>query len=414
MHASGRALGPRADASVKRRTEDEPGDAVWRGEAVSFAIDGGLRWAVGLAAPEAAFLAGADAATARAAGWGVLMLLGAGVAGLVLAAGVARPLLRLAEVTRGVGRFELAEAAERPSWCREVNVMSRAVGDTKRSLRSFARFVPGEVVRRVVADGGRAEPGGEQRELTVFFCDVAGFTTLSETLAPDALVRVMGVYLDAVVQDLLRTGGTVDKFIGDAVLGFWNAPRPVPDHALCGVRAALAVRDAVAGLVARGRAADAGDAEAAALRHLGSRIGVAGGRATVGNVGTAARLNYTALGPPVTRAETLEGRSKTEGTTLLVDGPTRRACGDAVVFRAVDAPGGRRSGRRTATPWTPTRPFSPTRRCTSRCARPRRARRPCGRGRRPATRRCARTRRATARRRRPTGRRPGRCVPTIR
>ncbi|MCX7355191.1 MAG: adenylate/guanylate cyclase domain-containing protein [Alphaproteobacteria bacterium] len=180
----------------------------------------------------------------------------------------------------------------------------------KRFIRdAFARFVSPEVVKRLQADPSKLELGGERRALSFIFTDVAGFTTLAEGLPPHELVTLVNRYLDGMSQVVLDHGGTIDKYIGDAVVAFFGAPLDQPDHPARAVACALALD----------RFAE--DFRAAHPRFGTTRIGIHAGDAVVGNFGGAARIDYTAMGDTVNTAARLEGANKFFGTRVLVSGP---------------------------------------------------------------------------------------------
>ena len=158
----------------------------------------------------------------------------------------------------------------------------------------FKRMVPPAVVARLTPD--ELALGGTRRELSIVFADVQGFTSLSETLDPEVLINVLNRYIGAAAESMLAEEATVDKFIGDAVMAFFNAPDDQPDHALRAVKAALRMRDTV----------DALHKELEKQFHLNFRIAVHGGDAVVGLVGTQDRLDYTIIGDTVNTAKRLQ------------------------------------------------------------------------------------------------------------
>jgi adenylate cyclase len=183
----------------------------------------------------------------------------------------------------------------------------------RREVRAaFGQYVSPDVVARIADNPTRVSLGGEARELTLLFCDVRGFTTLSEKLDPQALTRLINRFLTEMSDALLRSGGTIDKYMGDCVMGFWNAPLDVPHHP---ARACEAVLDMRRRLVALNEAlAKEGDGGL----KLGVGIGVNSGNCSVGNMGSAQRLAYTAVGDNVNLASRLEGLTRLYGVDCLV------------------------------------------------------------------------------------------------
>jgi adenylate cyclase len=202
-------------------------------------------------------------------------------------------------------------------------------GRERRFLRgAFGRYVAPEVVDQLVKNPGQFALGGETRELTIMFADVAGFTTLSEGRPPAQLVQLMNECFTEITSVIQGHGGTVDKFIGDAVMAFWNAPVEYPDHA---ARACRATQDLLKALVRL----NVGWA-ARGLPAISMRVGAATGPALVGNVGSATKFNYTVMGDTVNLASRLEGAAKVFGTLNLIAGSTVKAASGAVACRELD------------------------------------------------------------------------------
>jgi adenylate cyclase len=257
------------------------------------------------------------------------------VAGLVLVAGVvsawlaqrffAEPIRALVDDLRQVENFTLDRLERRPSRLAEMNQLSGALSQMATGLASFGKYLPLALVRNLVREGIEATPGGSIRPVTIMFVDVVGFTGLSERLGA-GIVPVIGSYLDAVSRAVEREGGTIDKFIGDAVMAFWGAPSPDAEHAYHACRGALASLEAIAKCVV---VDDAG----APLRV---RIGLNSGDALVGNIGSVTRLNYTAIGDVVNVASRLEGANKLYGTSIIIGEATRSAAGKRIAVREID------------------------------------------------------------------------------
>ena len=292
------------------------------------AFDRSVSWVIGAAAPESDFLGLlTQDRTIAIVVLGTALAFGVFVS-LVLARRISAPLAALAgEMTR-VGEFELTDREHLSTRFREVALMDRALLAMKGSLRSFAYYVPTDLVRDLLASGQEARLEGRTAELTVCFADIAGFTTLAESEPPDELVRHLGRYFDEMTRVIAASGGTIDKFIGDAVMAFWGAPVPAADHAARACEAAIHLQRRLTALRA--------SADAPWLAGLHARVGVASGTVLVGNVGTPERFNYTVMGDTVNLASRLETLNKLYGTAILVSEFTFAAARDRVVARPVD------------------------------------------------------------------------------
>ncbi len=291
-------------------------------------FDRNVSWVVGAAAPESDFLGLLTRIRTAALVVLVLALMFGVLVSVVLARRVAAPLSTLATEMAQVGDFVLTGRPQLRTRFREVALMDRALLSMKGSLRSFGYYVPTALVRTLLASGHEARLEGQTAELTVFFADIAGFTSMAESVTPDELVRHLGRYFDELTRIITASGGTVDKFIGDAVMAFWGAPTPVPDHAARACEAAIRIQRALTSV----RAA-AGSSWLAALH---ARVGVASGEVLVGNVGTPDRFNYTVMGDAANLASRLESLNRLYGTPILVSDATYIAARDRIVARPVD------------------------------------------------------------------------------
>ncbi|WP_374351195.1 CHASE2 domain-containing protein [Chitinimonas sp.] len=174
----------------------------------------------------------------------------------------------------------------------------------------FARYVSPKVVALLEAEPDTLTLGGSQREITVLFTDLAGFTTLVEQLPPLEVSSLLNDYFGIMTGIVLQHEGTVDKFIGDALMAFWGAPLDDPQQAQRALDCAMAMQAAEATFNAQ--------RQAAGLAPLHTRIGIHRGMAVVGNMGSQARFSYTALGDTVNLASRIEGANKHYGTSTLV------------------------------------------------------------------------------------------------
>ncbi len=199
----------------------------------------------------------------------------------------------------------------------------------KRLLRQmFGLYLAPSVIEQMVERSEMPALGGETRELTVFFSDLASFTAMSEGMSPEQLVRVLNEYLSAMTDVIERHGGFVDKYIGDAIVAVFGAPHNDPGHADSAIAAAVECQQRLDELNR--------DLEAAHGIALRQRIGINTGRILVGNIGSARRFNYTVMGDAVNLAARLEGANKVYGTGLLISGDTRARGTDGVMLREID------------------------------------------------------------------------------
>jgi adenylate cyclase len=184
-------------------------------------------------------------------------------------------------------------------------------GRQKRYIKSaFKQYLSPTVIEELIAHPERLKLGGERRELSIFFSDLQGFTGLSEGLTPEELTTLLNDYLSAMTDIIQEEGGTIDKYEGDAIIAFWNAPLEQDDHAVRAVRAALRCQARLAEMRPGFRARVGKD--------LFMRVGINSGPAVVGNMGSRTRFDYTMLGDAVNLASRLEGINKQFGTYTMV------------------------------------------------------------------------------------------------
>jgi adenylate cyclase len=199
----------------------------------------------------------------------------------------------------------------------------------KRRIRdTFSRYMSPEIVAALTRNPDLVKLGGEDREMTVFFSDVAGFTTLSETMRPQELVAVLNEYLSEMSDVIFRHRGVVDKYIGDAIMAFWNAPLDQPDHASLACFAALDQIEAIKDL--QRRFAERG------LPRFDFRIGINTGHMVVGNMGSHSLFDYTVTGDAVNLAARLEGANKPFRSRVMISEFTYEKAKNDVEVRPLD------------------------------------------------------------------------------
>ena len=280
---------------------------------------GDSKWLVGSAVHHDRILGDAYDRAKLIGAVGLFVLLVAVLLSLWVGRRITEPVQRLASAADAIQAFQLKLPGGRISRFSELNTAERAFLAMLRGLNVFSRYVPKSLVRRLIQledEGSAVQP--EDREVTILFTDIAGFTTISTGMAPDDLAKMLNEYFTILVNPVLAEEGTVDKFIGDALMAFWNAPVSQPDHADRAIRAALAIR-ASTDTFNRERLAR-GEPE------LLTRIGVHTGVVLVGDIGTEERLNYTIVGDPVNTASRLESLGKEVGSFLCISNETRQSC----------------------------------------------------------------------------------------
>ncbi len=249
---------------------------------------------------------------------GLVILFAAVAIAWIMGRSISTPVSRLALAADAVRTLNIDMPTERVSRFSELNSAEQAFRAMLTGLEVFIRYVPKNLVRRLIqleAKGRGVE--AEEREVTILFTDIAGYTSISDGMNPKELADLLNNYFEVLVQPVTARGGTVDKFIGDALMAFWNAPDEQDDHADLAINAALEIQKVTHEFnnerVAKGQ------------KPLITRIGVHTGRVLVGNIGASERMNYTIVGDAVNTTARLEALGKDIGETLCISSDTRDA-----------------------------------------------------------------------------------------
>lgn len=199
----------------------------------------------------------------------------------------------------------------------------------KQQIRSmFEKYVDASVVNKLIENPELMALGGEERELTILFSDVQGFTAISEKLTPHQLVTLLNELLDELSMIIFKNKGTIDKYIGDAIMAFWGAPIPDENHAYAACVTALEMQEKLREL--REKWKKLGRPE------IKMRVGINTGKVIVGNMGSKVKFNYTVIGDDVNLASRLEGANKEYGTNIMIGESTYEKVKDKVIVRELD------------------------------------------------------------------------------
>lgn len=241
---------------------------------------------------------------------------------LILGRALARPTQRLAEAASKIENFDFKDVPALPhGMMLEMNRAADAFSSMVAGLKSFETYVPRGLVRELVAHHGDSGVQSEERELTVLFTDIADFTARVEHLGAAEVAAFLNEHFSLIGACVLAEGGTIDKYIGDALMAFWGAPQKQSDTAERACRAALAMRAIVE--------ADNDRRAAAGKPRVGLRVGIHTGPVVVGNIGLAGRINYTVVGDTVNSCQRLESLGKEAGpadsgdVTILISAATK-------------------------------------------------------------------------------------------
>lgn len=250
------------------------------------------------------------------------MLLVSFIIAVILGHGLSRPARKLAAAAAKIRGFELAGTpALEPGSFREMNEAAAAFNSMVKGLKSFETYVPRGLVKELIAQHGISGVPSEERELTVLFTDIVGFTARVESLPANEVAAFLNEHFTLIGECVVDEGGTTDKYIGDALMAFWGAPVKQDDTALRACRAALAMRSAVE--------VDNQKRLSAGLPPVGLRIGIHTGPVVVGNIGRPGRINYTVVGDTVNSCQRLESLGKEVGpksegdVTILISAATK-------------------------------------------------------------------------------------------
>ena len=285
-------------------------------------------WKIAVVVPESNFVGILEDRNLLIIFIGIIILIVGIITATIFSKRISQSVNSIAEETERIKNFHLEGGKVGASIIREVDVLSNSIYSMKKNLRAFQKYLPASLVRDLIKTGDEAEIGGTKKQLTIFFSDIEGFTTITETMRPEPLMRHLCVYFDNVTSIITEAGGTIDKFIGDSVMAFWGAPVSDEEHCLHACRAALQCKFRINALNVRWL-------EEGKPCFI-TRIGINTGDVIVGNIGSSERLNYTVLGDAVNQASRLEQINRDYHSTIAVSESVYKLVGDKFVFRMLD------------------------------------------------------------------------------
>ncbi|NCQ67484.1 MAG: hypothetical protein GW748_07040 [Alphaproteobacteria bacterium] len=285
-------------------------------------------WLIGFIVPKKELTGPIDDITKLMMIFSLIVFLLSGLLIYIISKNIARPITRAADAMSAIARFEIDESDIQSSYFSEIQKMNRALMHMKQSLRDFSRFVPKAVVTKLIESGSGAKIGGRKRNITLMFTDIENFTTISEKMSSEKLIVHLSDYLNQLTHIIQENNGTIDKYIGDAIMTFWGAPVDDPKHPLLACKAALACKKRLEELNKTW--------ELDGKPPLYTRFGIHTGDAIVGNVGSEDRLNYSAFGDSVNLGARLEGINKYYHTEIIISHETYKNVRHKFICRPLD------------------------------------------------------------------------------
>jgi adenylate cyclase len=247
---------------------------------------------------------------------------------VILARSISDPVDEITQEARRIQKFDFSTPFSVDSPIKEVQVLGKTIETMKLSLRSFTRYMPKRLVQRLLEKNEDLRLGGDMKNLTILFSDIAGFTTVSEKMGPQALMLHLSDYFENLTTLILNEQGTIDKYIGDAIMAFWGAPDDFENKSHAACRSALLCQNALKILNDKWLLEK--------KPPLPTRIGLHNGDVVVGNMGSSERMNYTAIGDAVNMAARLEGINKYYDTSILISESVYEEVKEVFLCRSLD------------------------------------------------------------------------------
>lgn len=245
-----------------------------------------------------------------------------------LAKRISKPIVSLANEIDKIKHLNLESEKRVKSHIQEIILLDSSIASMRMVLRSFAHYVPKEIVKQLLEKEKEITLGGEKRTLTILFSDIIGFTTIAESLPIEIVMSSLEVYFDRLSKIILEGYGTIDKYIGDSIMAFWGAPIDIPTPDAFACQAALRCQATLT--LFNEEQKKEGKPE------FLTRIGIHTGEVIVGNIGTQERMNYTIIGDAVNEAARLEHINSLYHTNIVISEEVYQKIGDQFLTRPLD------------------------------------------------------------------------------
>ncbi len=288
----------------------------------------GKPWELGIVSPTDTFLGSLKDTQSKTILMSILIFALSLFLIFLFAKKITRPIILLTEEANKIKEFKLDDGVEVKSSVYEIALLNQAISTMRTSLQAFSMFVPKGVVKKLMGSKTDVKIGGGEKPLTLMFTDIENFTTVTEKYPPEKLFPHLSDYFEALTPIIQENKGTLDKYIGDAIMAFWGAPSADQQQALHACTAALGCQKKLLGFNRKARAEK--------KPELATRIGLHTGMAIVGNVGSADRVNYTVIGDAVNLAARLEGVNKLFGTKIIMSEEVYQKVHKNCVVRPLD------------------------------------------------------------------------------
>ncbi len=294
-------------------------------EIFNFPLDVNTEWIVIMSAPLSDFFDPILKSDIRSIIVGFITLLIAALLIYIASGRIAKPINQLAEEVKQIQHLDFTETAPIVSNIYEISLLNSSIQTMRKVFASFTKYVPKDVVTQLIEHEKALITGGERKNMTILFSDISGFTTITESMTVEEISNYLTEYFEIFTKIILNSQGTIDKYIGDSVMAFWNSPVPVISHPVKACEACL-------NFIAETKNAKGKNP----FLKSNTYFGINTGEVIVGNIGTSERISYTAIGTVVNTTDRLLKLNKTYNTTVIIGEIVRENLPAQFITRPLD------------------------------------------------------------------------------